>query len=119
LNVSIIGLILFGQNHVCIDAIIRDSTIQSDVRRFCTAFKTEVFGSLLAVRTIMPSRLDAHLATIPSVRTTCHTVSTPVRPSIIRSDDVHFPSGPLLYREATVPACIHPDVSVARPDASQ
>jgi hypothetical protein len=98
---------------------IRDSTIQSDVRRFCTAFKTEVFGSLPAVQTIVPSRSDAHLTTVPYVRTTCHIVWTPVRPSIIRSDDVHFPFGPLLYREATVPACISPYILAARPDASQ
>jgi hypothetical protein len=36
---------------VCIDAFIRDSTIQSGVRRFCTAYKLEDFGSLSAVRT--------------------------------------------------------------------
>jgi hypothetical protein len=98
---------------------IRDSTIQSDVRRFCTAFKTKVFGSLPAVRMNVPSRSDAHLTTVPSVRTTCHTVRMSVRPSIICPDDVHFLSGPLLYREATVPACIYPNVSAARPDTSQ
>jgi hypothetical protein len=66
---------------VCIDAIIKDSTIQSDVKRFCTAFKTEVFGSLPAVRT--PICLLFHLSgrrAIPfgcqsdqasSVRSTC------------------------------------------------
>jgi hypothetical protein len=79
----------------------------------------KVSGSLSAVRTIVPSRLDAHLPTVPSVRTMCHTVRMPDRPSIIRPDDVHFPSGPLLYQEATVPACIRPNVSAARPDASQ
>jgi len=98
---------------------IGDSTIQSDVRRFYTAFKTKVFGSVPAVWTIESSCPDAHLTTVPSVWTTYHTVQTPVRPSIIRSDDVHFPFGPLLYREATVPACIRSDVSVARSDASQ
>jgi hypothetical protein len=35
------------------------------------------------------SRPDAHLSTIPSVRTTCHTVRTPDRPSIIYLDGVH------------------------------
>jgi hypothetical protein len=30
-----------------------------------------------------------------------------------------FPSKPSLFQEATVPACIRPDVSAARPDASQ
>jgi hypothetical protein len=47
---------------VCIDAFIRDSTIQSDVRRFCTAYKLEDFGSLSAIWT------------------TCHPVWTPICP---------------------------------------
>jgi hypothetical protein len=37
---------------VCIDAFIRDSTLQSDVKRFCTAYKSEDFGSLSAFRTM-------------------------------------------------------------------
>jgi hypothetical protein len=41
---------------------IRDSTIQSDIRRFCTAYKLEDFGSLSAVQT------------------TCHPVRTPICP---------------------------------------
>jgi hypothetical protein len=41
------------------------------------------------------------------------------RPSIIRSDDVVFRSDLPLYREASVPDCIRPDVSAARPDAYQ
>jgi hypothetical protein len=77
------------------------------------------FGSLPAVRTIVPSRPNGHLSTVPSVRKTCHTVRTPDRPSIIRSDDVDFRPDPSLYREASVPACIRSDVSTARPDASQ
>lgn len=55
----------------------------------------------------------------PSVRTRCHTVRT--------QSVQHHPSGrhapsvwtPSLYREASVPACFHPDVSAARPDATQ
>jgi hypothetical protein len=46
----------------------------------------KISSSLSAVRTIVPSRPDAHLSTVPSVRTTCHTIRTPDRPSIIRSD---------------------------------
>jgi hypothetical protein len=76
-------------------------------------------GSLSAVRTTVPSRLDAHRSTVPSVRTTCHTVRTPDRPSIIRPDDVYFGPDPSLYREASVPACIRQDDSPARPDALQ
>jgi hypothetical protein len=36
-----------------------------------------------------------------------------------RPDDVDFRPDPPLYREASVPACIHSDVSAARPDDSQ
>jgi hypothetical protein len=62
----------------------------------------EDFGSLSAVRTIEPSRPDAHLTTVPIVRTMYHTVRTPVRPSIIRPDDVHFRPDPLLSREVSI-----------------
>jgi len=104
---------------VCIDAFIRDSTIQSDVRRFCTAYKSEDFGSLSAVRTTChPVRMPIcplfHLSgqrAIPSRR--------PDRPSIICLEDVDFRPDPSLYQEASVPACICPDVSAARPNTSQ
>jgi hypothetical protein len=33
-------------------------------------------SSLSVVRTIEPSRPDAHLSTVPSVQTTCHPVRT-------------------------------------------
>jgi hypothetical protein len=51
---------------------------------------------------IEPSRSDAHLTTVPSVRTTCHTVRTPVKPSIIRPDDVHFRLDPPLCQEGSI-----------------
>jgi hypothetical protein len=54
------------------------------------------------------SRPDAHLSTVPAVR-------TPDRPSIIRSDDVDFRPNPSLNRETFVPACIGPDDSTACP----
>jgi hypothetical protein len=60
------------------------------------------FGSLSTVQTIKLSRPDAHLTTIPSVRTTCHTVRTPVRPSIIRSDDFYFLPDPPLCQEGSI-----------------
>jgi hypothetical protein len=70
-----------------------DSTIQSDVRRFCLQVR-RISSSLSAVRTIEPSRPDAHLSTVPSVRTTC-LPSGPLRQiSIIRLDEVFIPSGP-------------------------
>jgi hypothetical protein len=58
--------------------------------RYSEEFKKKISGSLSTVRTIVSSRPDAHLSTIPSVRTTCHTVRTPNRPSIIRPDDIYF-----------------------------
>jgi hypothetical protein len=66
---------------VCIDVFIRDSTIQSDVRRF---------RFLVSRPDDVSSRQDAHLSTIPSVRMTSHTVRTPDRPSIIRPDNVPY-----------------------------
>jgi hypothetical protein len=60
---------------MCKDAVNRDSTIQSDVRRFCLQVR-RISSSLSAVRTIEPSRPDAHLSTVPSVRTTCLSVWT-------------------------------------------
>jgi len=73
----------------------------------------KIYGSLSAVRTIEPSvhcsiRLD-DVPFRPDAQQTKH------HPSGRRI----FPSGPLLFREATFPACIRPDVSAARPDASQ
>jgi ribosomal protein S19 len=74
------------------------------------------------------SRLDAHLSTIPSVRTTCHTVRTPERPSIIRPDDVsshldvHLSTIPSVrttchtVRTPDRPSIICPDDVHSRPD---
>jgi hypothetical protein len=62
----------------------------------------KISNSLLVVRTIEPSRPDAHLTTVPYVRTTCHTVWTPFRPSIIRPNDVHFHPDPPLCQEVSI-----------------
>jgi len=108
----VIGLILFRtKSLVCKDALHRDSTIQKYFRdsTLVTSQKNR----------FPVSRPDAHLSIVPSVRTMCHTVRTPDRPSIIRPDDVYFYPDPSLHREASIPACIRPDVSAARPDASQ
>jgi hypothetical protein len=61
---------------MCKDAVNRDSTIQSDVKQFCLQVRRNS-SSLSAVRTIKPSHLDANLSTIPSIRTTCHSVWMP------------------------------------------
>jgi hypothetical protein len=119
----VIGLILFGQNHLYVKMRFnRDSAIHKSFRRFCKLEKSilcQSFG-----RRVIPSgRSYVHCSIspedVPSVRKTCHTVRTPDRPSIIRLNDVDFRPDPPLYREASVPACIHSDVLAARPDASQ
>jgi hypothetical protein len=65
---------------MCKDAVNRDSTIQSDVRRFFLQVR-RISNSLSAVRTIEPSRPDAYLSIVSSVRTTCHPVRTLNRPA--------------------------------------
>jgi hypothetical protein len=86
---------------MCKDAVNRDSTIQSDVKRFCLQVR-RISSSLSAVRTIEPSRLDAHLSSVPSVRTMCHPVRRPDKPSIIRPDDVSLRPDPPLCRESSI-----------------
>jgi hypothetical protein len=85
----VIGVILFGQNHLYVKILFKQGF------RF-----SEVFQKILQVRKV---------GSLPAVRTTCHTVRTPDRPSIIRPDDVGFRSDPSLYKEAYVPAYIRPD----------
>jgi hypothetical protein len=103
---------VFGQNHLFVKMLLSGILLFRVMSEDSVRFSSQKFSeSLSAVRTIVPSRPDAHLSTVPSVRTMCLIVQTPVRTSIIRPDDVHFPSLPLLYREATVPACIRLDVS--------
>jgi hypothetical protein len=60
---------------VCKDIFNRDSTIQSDVRSFCNAYKSEEFGSLSAVWTA------------------CHPVRTSICPLFHPSGRRAIPSG--------------------------
>jgi len=93
----------FGQKHLFVKMIYhRDSNIQKCFRRLCTACKSEEFRFPVSRPDDVSSRPDAHLSTVPSVRTTCHTVRTPDRPSIIRPDDVHFRPDPPLCREVSI-----------------
>jgi hypothetical protein len=131
--VSIIGLILFGQNHLYVkDAVLQGIPL---FRRFCLQVRKSpvlcqpsgqschpIWMPIYPLfhpsgRRAIPSRCPTNQAS--SVRTTCHSIRTHDRPSIIRPDDVTFCPDAPLYREASVPACIRPDVSAARPDASQ
>jgi hypothetical protein len=102
------------KNHLYVKMLFnRVSIIQKCFRRF---YKSASRRFPTSRPEDVSSRPDAHLSTVPAVRTTCITVRTPDRPSIIRPNDVDFRPDPPLYREASVPACIRPDVSAACPD---
>jgi hypothetical protein len=113
-----------------------ESTLQlCSSRRFCEVFKDlfqfpgsrlddvefcpDAHQSATSVRTIEPSSPDAHLSTVPFVRTTCHPVRTLDKLASSVQTKCSFRPDPILYQEVSVPACIRPDVSAARPDASQ
>jgi hypothetical protein len=97
---------------MCKDSVNRNFTCQSIFRRLCTAKKIKDFRFPV-------SRPDAHLSTVPSVRTTYSSRPAAGQTSIICPDDVSFRLDPTLYREASVTACIRPDISAASPDAYQ
>jgi len=86
---------VFGQNHLCVnDAANRDSTFLSEVRRI-TKFPVSRPDDV-------SSRPDAHLSTVPSVRTTCF-----FRP------DTYF------VTRSFCANLLRPDVSTARLEAYQ
>jgi hypothetical protein len=105
----VIGFILFRtKSFVCKDAFHREYTIQKYFRD--SALVTSQKNRFPVNRPDnVSSRPDAHLSTVPSVQTTCHTVRTPDKSSIICPEDVYFRPDPSLYREAYVPACICPN----------
>jgi hypothetical protein len=96
---------VFGQNHLCVTMVHMDSTIQKcfRVRRFSVPCLPSGRPSVTvpSVWTIEPYRSDS--------RQTKH------HPSGRRIS----PSGPSTVSRRFYPACIRPDVSVARLDASQ
>jgi hypothetical protein len=101
---------VFGQNHFCVkDAANRDSTFQSEVRRI-TNFPVNRLDD-------ESSRPDAHLSTVPSVRTTCHSVRTsdrqasPVWMTCFLRPNTYFVSRSFCAN------LLRPDVSAARSDA--
>jgi hypothetical protein len=109
--VSILALFyVWTKSLICKDAANRDSTVQNQVRRNSS--------SLSAFRTMFhPVRTPTVPA--PSVQTTYHTVRTQTvqhHPSGRRPPSVRTPTQ---YRETSVSDCFRPDVSAARPDATQ
>jgi len=79
---------------MCKDAVNMDFTCQSIFRSLYTAKKIEDFRFRVSRSDDVSSRLDAHLSTVPSIRTTCSSRPDDRQTSIIRPDDVYFPSGP-------------------------
>jgi len=97
---------------MCKYAVNRDSTCQNFFRRLCIAKKIKDFRFPASLLDDVSSRPASHLSNVPSVQTTCSSRPDSRQTSIIRPD-------PTLYREASVPACIRPDISVTRPNANQ
>jgi hypothetical protein len=104
---------------MCKVVVNRDSTCQSIFIRLCTAKKIEDFRFLISRPNDVSSRPDVHQSTVTSVRTTCSSRPDARQTNIIGPDNVSFSPDPTLCREASVPACIRPDLSTARPDVHQ
>jgi hypothetical protein len=104
---------------MCKDVVNRDSTIQSDVRRFCLQLRRMNFKfpvNRLDDRAIPSERPSVHCSILPDDMSS--------RPDARQTK--HHPfgrrvslSGPSTVSRRFYPACIHPDISAARPDASQ
>jgi hypothetical protein len=110
---------VFGQNHLCVkDAVNRDFAIQNILRRFCLQSQKNS-SSLSAVRTIEPSRTDATLSTIPSVRATCHSVRTSDRQASSVQTMCFFRPDPYTVLRRFCSRVLCPNVSAARPDVYQ
>jgi len=110
--VSIIFLILFGQNHLYVkDAILQGIPLFRRVSED-SACKLENIQFPVS----RPDDRDIPFG-CPSVHCSIRLDDVPYRPGVQQTK--HHPSRPSLFREATVPAYIRPDVSAARPDASQ
>jgi len=95
---------------MCNDAANRDSTYQSEVRR--------ISKFLVSRPDDVSSRPDAHLSTVPSVRTTCHSIRTSDRQvSSIQTMSFFRPDTYIASRSFCA-NLIRPNVSAARPDVS-
>jgi hypothetical protein len=102
---------------MCKDAVKRDSTCQSIFRRLCIAKKIEDFRFPVSRPDDVSSRPDAHLSTIPSIRTTCSSRPDARQTSIIRPDDVSFPSGPYTVLRSFC-SSLHPSGHRSSPSGS-
>jgi hypothetical protein len=103
---------VFGQNHLCV--MMRQTGIplfQSEVRR--------ISKFSLSRSDDMSSRPDAHLSTVPSVRTTCHSVWTSDRQATSVRMTCFFRPDTYIVSRSFCANLLRPDVSAARPDAYQ
>jgi hypothetical protein len=110
---------VFGQNRLYVKMLYQGFHYSEWCQKILHCLQVRIFQFPVSRLDDVSSRLDPHLQTVPFVRTTCHTVRTPRQIKHYLSRRRAFPSGPSLFREATVPACIRPDVSTAHPDAFQ
>jgi hypothetical protein len=109
----VIDFILFRtKSLICKDALHRESTIQKYFRDSALVTSQKNRFPVSRPTTCHPVRT----LICPLFHPTYHTVQVPDRSSIIHPNDVYFRLEPSLYREASVPACIRPDDSAARPD---
>jgi hypothetical protein len=114
-DVSILAsFCVWTKSLICKDAVNRDSTCQSIFRRLCTAKKIEDFRFPVSCLDEVSSRLNAHLSTVPSVRTMCSSRPDARHTSIIRPDDVSFPSGPYTVSRSFC-SSLHPSGPLSRP----
>jgi hypothetical protein len=101
---------------LCNDAVKQGFHFQSDVRRFClrNRFKFPVNRP-----DDVSSRPDAHLSTVPSVWTTCHSVRTSDRQASSVRKTYFFCLDTYIVSRSFCASLLRPDVSAARPDAYQ
>jgi len=99
---------------MCKDAVKRDSTCQSIFRRLCTAKKIKDFSFPVSRPDDVSSCPDAHLSTVPSVRTTCSSRPVARQTNIIRPDDVSFLSGPYTVSRSFC-SSLHPSGHLSSP----
>jgi hypothetical protein len=89
---------------ICKDATNRDSTVQSEVRR---------------ISKFPVSRPDAHLSTVPSIRTMCLSFRTSDRQSSFVRTTCFFRPDTYIISRSFCASLLRPDISAARPDAYQ
>jgi hypothetical protein len=110
--VSILALFcVWTKSLMCNDAANRVSTFQSEVRRI-SKFPVSRPDDV-------SSRPDAHLSTVPSVRTTCHSVRTSDRQASPVRTTYFFRPNTYIVSRSLCASLLRLDVSAAHPDAYQ